>query len=276
MTWTLSNQTTQQELERIFTRDGVGFDAAGFCDTPGFLEREQRDPRYLELYARYVEARAYDAAYLDDARQKITAVAEGVRAAVEADGRQGACVDASGMIGRMLDRLGIWNYVAKSTLTIDFPAAAGLSPRYFWSFDHGKFAAPHAFVIAPPFYVVDVTARYQGYDSRRAALVPARVLADTFEAARWQPEDLANHDLLEELHRRRIPFDVFLARQNPGMVTMLAQLPTRLVRSEGTSLKYAIVAVGGYIEPLEDITGYRPGGRTALQIFEQDVLPALD
>jgi len=275
MTWDLSNQATQQDLERIFTRDGVGFDASGFCDTPEFLACEQRDPRYLELYARYVEAKAYDATYLAEARQKITTVAGAVRAAVEADGRLGACVDASMMIGRMLDRLSVWNYVAKSTLTIDFPATSGLSSRYFWAFNHSQVAAPHAIVVAPPFYVVDVTVRYQGYDSRRAALVPARVLADTFEAARWQPEDIAPHDLLDELRRQRMRFDVLLAQQNPDMASVLTQLPTRLVRWDGTSLKYAVVAVGGSIEPLEGITGYCPGGRTALQIFEQDVLPAL-
>jgi hypothetical protein len=34
----------------------------------------------------------------------------------------GACVHASGMVARMLDRLNIWNFVAKATLTITLGA----------------------------------------------------------------------------------------------------------------------------------------------------------
>jgi hypothetical protein len=40
-------------------------------------------------------------------------------------------------------------------------------------------------------------------------------------------------------------------------------------------LKYVVVAVGGTIEPLEEITGYKPSERTALQIFEQDIAPLI-
>lgn len=275
MPWVLSNEKTQRELEQIFQRDGIVFSTAGFCDSMEFLKQEQRDLRYLELYARYVEAKHYDERYLADVGRKIAIVSEAVRASVEMDGRQGACVDASGIVGRMLDKLGIWNYVAKACLTIDFPVASGLSSRYFWSFDHGQFAAPHAIVVAPPYYVVDATIKYQAYDARRAALVPKIVLSESFESTQWLPEDLANHDFLEALNRRRIKFGEFLLRQNPGMAAVLEQLPTRSVIFGGTSLRYAIVAVGGTIEPLEGITGYKPGGRTALAIFEQDVLPKL-
>lgn len=275
MPWSLSNAETQRSLEQAFERDGITFTTAGFCDSPEFLAREQDDAHYLELYARYVESRAYDETYLADAKRKIEVVAEAVRAAVDADGRLGACVDASGMIGRMLDKLGVWNYVAKATLTVNFPAASGLSPRYFWSFDYGQFAAPHAIVIAPPYYVIDATVRYQPYSQRRAALIPTLVLADHFQAAQWCPEDLANHDLLAELDRRHISFNEFLLRQAPGMASILAQLPPRSVIADQTELKYAIVAVGGTVEPLEGITGYRPSGRTALTIFQQDVEPKL-
>jgi hypothetical protein len=275
MPWVLSNEQTQRDLERSFERDGVSFSDAGFYDSPEFLVQERRNARYLELYARYVEARTYDEAYLADAEGKVSVVADAVRAAVETDGRLGACVDASGMIGRMLDRGGVCNYGANATLTIDFPEATGLSPRYFWAFDHGQFAAPHAVVIAPPYYVVDATVKYQPYDARRDALVPSIVLADTFQRAQWSPEDLANHDLLEELERHRLRFEDFLSRQNPGMAAVVEQLPTRVVMHGQTQLKYAVVAVGGTVEPLEGITGYQPSGRTALTIFEEDVLPRL-
>jgi hypothetical protein len=55
------------------------------------------------------------------------------------------------------------------------------------------------------------------------------------------------------------------------MVEVARELPPREVRVGDTRFKYVIVAVGGTIEPLEEITGYRPSGRTALEIFERDV-----
>ncbi|CAG9169713.1 hypothetical protein [Cupriavidus pinatubonensis] len=276
MPWTLSDAAKQSELERTFQRHGIAFGAPGFYDDPNFLAREQRDPRYLELYARYVEARAYDEAYLADARRKIDVAAEVLRSEVERDGRLGACVDVSGMLGRMLDRLGVWNYVAKATLTIQFPAGSGLTPRYFWSFDVGEFAAPHAIVIAPPYYVVDVTAKLQHYDRQRAQLLPQMVLAENFKAANWRPEDLANHELLAHLQRHRISFDRFLQQQNPGMASVMEHLLPRAFTFGETRLKYVIVAVGGTIEPLEGITGYKPNGRTAQTIFDSDILPRID
>jgi hypothetical protein len=53
-------------------------------------------------------------------------------------------------------------------------------------------------------------------------------------------------------------------------------LRPREVAVDGTTLIYVVVvAIGGTIEQLEGITGYKPAGRTALQILEQDILPGL-
>lgn len=273
--WALTNEATQRSLERVFERDRIEFREVGFYDSSEFLRREQHDPRYLELYARYVEARSYDAGYLAEARRKVAIVTEAVRASVEKDGRLGACVDASGMIGRMLDRLGVWNYVAKSTLTIEFPVSSALSPRYFWAIDHGEFTAPHAVVVAPPYYIVDATVRYQAYDARRALLVPNVVLADEFLHDQWRPEDIANHELVNAIRNRRIKFSEFFARSYPDMSALLSQLPARKFVFNGVSLRYAIVAIGGTIDPLEKIVGYKPSGRTAQMIFNDDVAPLL-
>jgi hypothetical protein len=72
-----------------------------------------------------------------------------------------------------------------------------------------------------------------------------------------------------------ITFDAFLQRQNPSMGDVMCALPPRQIKSGDTMLKYVVVAVGGTIEPLEEITGYKPSERTALQIFEQDIAPLI-
>lgn len=77
----------------------------------------------------------------------------------------------------MLDRLNIWNYVAKATLTITFGTGSH-EPQYFWVLDEGNFVASHAIVVALPFGVVDVTVKHQPYPPNVAALVPDVVVAD--------------------------------------------------------------------------------------------------
>ena len=275
MPWPLSNVQERRRLERAFSNRNIPFDAPGFYDHPTFLMQERLDSRFLELYARYVEARPYDDGYLADAATKIDIAANALTLAVKADGRLGACVDASGMLGRMLDRLGVWNYVAKATLTITFPSDSGITDRYFWSFDEGSFAAPHAIVVAPPFGVVDVTVRHQVYDGCEGDYLPPFVMARDWLSAKWTPEDLANPEIRTALRMQGMSFDTFLQRQNPSMGDVMRALPPRQVNLGDTRLKYVVVAVGGTIEPLEAITGYKPCERTALQIFEQDIAPLI-
>jgi hypothetical protein len=273
--WPLSDSSVQKKLERAFRNRSIDYSKPGFCDQEAFLRVERQDHRFLETYAQFVEARAYDEPYLSDARQKIDAVAEVMRAAVAQDGRLGACVDASGMVGRMLDRLNIWNYVAKSTLTITFEQS-GHDPQYFWALDDRQFVAPHAIVVAPPYAVVDVTVKHQPYPTSKGILIPDLVLADQFEQTNWSAEDLANptirHIAIQSGFRQ---FREFLARRHPEMLEVMAALPARLVRTGDITLKYVIVAIGGFVEPLDHVRGYQPCGKTALELFEQQVVPRL-
>ncbi|AZC39401.1 hypothetical protein [Pseudomonas chlororaphis] len=276
MSWKLSNSALEQQLERLFQKDGIDFGTPGFYDEPNFLKNEQRDPRYLENYARYVEARSYEADYLTEAKRKIDIAVQVLFAAVKKDGRLGACVDVSGMLGRMLDRLGIWNYVATTTLTIEFPVSADRPPQHFWTFDVGSFTAAHAIVVAPPFCVVDVTAALQAYERPVLNFLPNFIVSETFTSASWKPEDLMNHQMLRSIPLQFGNFDTFLKRTNPQMLSVMKALPARQVSHGETTLKYVIVAVGGTIEPLEGVVGYKPCGRTALTIFDQDILPLVE
>ncbi|WP_339547220.1 hypothetical protein [Pseudomonas sp. RA_35y_Pfl2_P32] len=276
MSWKLSNNALEQQLEKLFHKDEIDFGKPGFYDEPNFLKNEERDPRYLENYARYVEARAYDTNYLTEAKRKIEIAVQVLFSAVKKDGRLGACVDVSGMLGRMLDRLGIWNYVATTTLTIDFPASADRPPQHFWTFDVRSFTAAHAIVVAPPFYVVDVTAALQAYERPVLNFLPNFIVSETFTSASWKPEDLMNHQMLRSIPLQFGNFNNFLKRTNPQMLSVMNALPARQVSHGETTLRYVIVAVGGTIEPLEGVVGYKPCGRTALTIFDQDILPLVE
>jgi hypothetical protein len=272
--WPLSDASAQKQLERAFRNRSIDFGKPGFCDEGPFLKAERQDARFLETYARYVEVRHYDDSYLATARPKIELVAEAVRSAVASDGGIGACVHASGMVARMLDRLNIWNYVAKATLTITFGAGTH-EPQYFRVLDKGNFVASHAIVVAPPFGVVDVTVKHQPYPPGIAALVPDIVVADQFERTSWTADDLANPDRQLAVSAMGIRFEDYLKRVEPQMLEVMSALPARLVQAGSVELKYVPVAIGGFVEQLEELTGYQPCGRTAMDIFETDVRPKL-
>src|SRR5690242_9743445 len=99
------------ELTAFFNDLGLAAPRPGFYDAPEFIAQEQQDPRMLELYAAYVEARPYDATYLANATALVHRLASFMAERLQRDGRLGACADASGVALRILEREGVWAYM---------------------------------------------------------------------------------------------------------------------------------------------------------------------
>ena len=178
MSWSGSNTDVEKQLTDLFHKHGIDCSKPGFCDDPNFLKLEQKDPRFLENYALYVQSKCYEADYLEKAERAIRICAEKLYDAISKDGRLGACVDASTMLSRMLDELGIWSYVTNSTVKTSFPKNTGIKPIWFWVPHQGSgMAAAHSVVVAPPFEIVDLTLKMQPYESGVAQHIPEIVFA---------------------------------------------------------------------------------------------------
>ncbi len=276
--WSLSNTTAQHELENWFTQRGMEPSMPGLHDTLAFLQAEQRDSRALNQVARLVEARSYTADELGEAERKIRVAAQAIANRVARDQRQGLCVVASGVLSRMLDELGVWNYTAKSNLTIHFPRSVSPEPRYFYSIDHGQFAAPHAIVVAPPFAVVDVTVKHQFYDEDAMRhWLPSTVMAKETRPYQVTSMELVSPSVRAELLKHGMTVERYLAQEKSDMLELMRHLPSREVTLEGGRLAYGVVAVGGYQERLRDLHGANCSidGLTPIEIYERDVLPKL-
>jgi hypothetical protein len=102
---------TKDELEAVFGRFGIDFSRPGFYDSPEFRANEENDPDFIATYAQYVDSLNFTDNYLKHARQRALAAAEFMFAEIGRDGKKGACIDASGVLQRILDREGIWNYL---------------------------------------------------------------------------------------------------------------------------------------------------------------------
>ncbi len=276
--WPLTNASTQRQIEAWFAQRGIDPSRPGLHDTPQFLAAEAQDPKALNLVARLVEARSYSLDELAQAEQKILIAAQAVANRVAGDGRHGLCVVASGILSRMLDVLGIWNYTAKTNLTIHFPRAVSAEPRHFYSIDEGNFVAPHAIVVTPPFSVVDVTVKHQFYDAAPMALwLPSMVAAKGFRPYRLTLAELVSPSAQAEMAMNGDTIEQYLSRDRGNMLDFMKQIPAREVSLDGGRLGYGLVAAGGYQEQLADLNSEHCSidGLTPLEIFEQDVLPQL-
>ena len=116
--------------------------------------------------------RPRDDAYNQHVRDVVPRLTEMLAAALLSDGMEGGCVAASGMMSRMLDRLGVWSFGVAGCLTLE------VKTRSLWrglatvdDLDFPDAALGHSWVIAPPYHVVDASLMVQrwGWGASRLA-----------------------------------------------------------------------------------------------------------
>ena len=64
-----------QRLQGDFADARIPTGSPGFYEDRGFIRREQKDPAYLDNYARFVDWQPYTSAYLETAEQAVYVVA---------------------------------------------------------------------------------------------------------------------------------------------------------------------------------------------------------
>ena len=273
MKWLNSNANKTKKLTTLFSNLGIDFSYPAFCDSDEFLNQERKDSTFLEYYALYVEHKDYSDQYLNEAKRKIEICSTIFHEILKADGRMGACVDASSIFARMLDELGVWNYVTKSTVKIEFPEKSGFGPEYFWLPTDERIFAGHSIVVAPPFGVIDLTIKNQEYIDGKGDLLPEKIVSSSFSLGNWTPEDILSPEVRMMMKMQRIEPLKHIKLYDSAMFNVLNTFPCRVVEEKGCTFKFITVAVGGSVFKLKDIDNYKPTGRLAIDIFEKDILP---
>jgi hypothetical protein len=118
--------TLQSEFEAL----GVNTELVGFYDDLAFLKAEQTNTRLLEKYARWVALRPRSPDYEARARTTVPRLASIIERRIEKDGLRGSCLNVSAMISRMLDRLGIWNFVHRGAFTVSIVGRNDVATAY--------------------------------------------------------------------------------------------------------------------------------------------------
>ena len=253
----------------------VGIDTTqlGFYDQPCTLE-----PKILrELYARWVMLRPRDEAYNARVREVVPKLCRLIIKAFEADNWHGGCVEASSMMSRMLDRLGIWSFSVLGSTTFEVQSqnlCCGFYKHDFQDFQDAVLG--HAWVVVPPYGVVDATVVLQqwGRDPITKYL-PEFVAAENIRPIVPKVLDVLSWRYREYFSQLDGEFDDHLhLRLEPELLTFGTIFPA--VEIDYGLLKVRYVAMQTFLSegPLESINAGGVIGRNGGQIWETDVAPA--
>lgn len=265
-------------LTGMFRSDGVNTDEFSFYDQAAFLEQEKSQPTYLVNYAKWVMLRPADDVYRARVRSIVPRLAQLISRSLIEDQWEGPCIVATALMTRMLDRLKIWSYgvVGSATFTVEEQSIW----RGLHSIDYKDFpdaAVGHAWVCAPPYFVVDASASLQRWgDDPIRHFIPQTILDDTGVRTRPLVSDVVSPRVRSEFAIKEGREDRNLHyRLESGLQAFGKDFPAIKTASGPLTVKYIPVAIRQTDTELEDINRNGQIGRTGRELWEEVVKPEL-
>ena len=170
-----------QNIVEAFERFHVQYDELGFWNQPQY-KKWFNDT--MEEYAFFVNLQPYSRDYIKRSRLIIQQVCSLLYDQLERDlDNIGQCIPVSKMLASILEKEGIWNYQVIGKVQIDFSSELNRPSIYpsMSPFDDG-----HAWVVAPPFGVIDLTIKHQHYPRGLSEYIPEVVM---YEPKQWFEQD---------------------------------------------------------------------------------------
>ncbi|RYG46896.1 hypothetical protein EON79_08870 [bacterium] len=238
-----------QELRDDLRRRGIDVDRPGFYEAPAFREAFRFD-----TYAEFVRHQPYSEEYLAFARAEVERLTFFLHARIRDFGRMGACVDASELMHRILERRGVWCFTVKGGMTIHYRAAdRHLPDGYYWPWSlNPDLAAGHAWVWAPPYRIIDSTIRLEPYFDGEEKLLPEVVLQTEGRPGEVEAVDIMMADEFWTLTGQELTLEA-IARRDPNLLPEIARWGVRLCDYPECIVKYVPCAVSAPLYRLEEM-----------------------
>lgn len=273
----MTSAKTYNHLRELFSELGIPTDVPGFYDNPAFTAVEKEHPQFLQAYAEFVHTRPLDDGYASNVRRVVNIVAPALNEELVLDGRIGACIDLSMVLSRILEDEGIWNYMVKGALTIEYPRNSGYGNTYFWPVDVTNPKAGHVWVCAPPYSVIDLTIHQQPFKGKRQKYIPDFIVIESNEFTKPSIFDICSLEVLEQLAMDGHAIgDETLFRKMPHLRDFFLSFPATLVRVKGTIFKYIPCAISASDAPLKEITALSLRGKTGYEIYQEKLKVLLE
>jgi hypothetical protein len=268
-----------QQLQAEFAAAGINTDKPGFYEDFQFIRQERKDPTYLDHYARFVNLREYRRGYLEHVDQVVHIVAAELQLALQEDANADSYAEVPRVLSRILEREGIWNYIVRGALNVAFPTEAGFEPSAFWAVDRPSPTAPdggYFWVCSPPFHVIDLSVGVLQYPRPVVHLVPRLILGDAAEECEALAGEILSPAAIADIREEGLSLEEGLDRLAPEYRSRFApDFPAHVVRREGTQFKYIPTGVLVAEEPLEQLHHFTSKGRSASQLYDQQIRPRL-
>lgn len=264
-----------QSVEDELRSHGIDTAQYGFYDQQAFLEQERTDGQFLEKYAHWVNTRPRTEDY--DARTRIIVpkLANFMADLFEGEGMQRSCVHASSMIPRILDRMGVWSFgltgsfVAEVTVADLWRGQASCDVEDFPGAQRG-----HAWVVAPPFVIIDATIRLQNpQGDPMNDYLPEIIAVEDAPLTKPTVDDVVSAELRHAYAQHEGRADSQLHhRLVPQLRRFSQNFPSRQLMVGQATLRYIPTAVRVSDLPLEEINGAAER-LTGAEVWNEHIVP---
>ncbi|MFQ5568365.1 MAG: hypothetical protein ACE5G0_01745 [Rhodothermales bacterium] len=263
------HEPTLREIIGAWKCEGLPIHSPGFYDHPRYVRAEQAKPGYITTYARYVRDKFYNTPYLDRSEAVVRAAASVVSDEIREDGRSNLCVAACKVLAKMLEREGVWNYIVVGGCSVSFHIGPRQLTRSFFPFDVRPVDAAHAWVVAPPFRIIDLTLRQQRYPGPAHAYVPEQVLARRTSTDTVDAHEVCAPALLRGLRLNGLEDDDILDRLLAPFKHCISVFPPEVVHADSAAVKYVPIRIITPEGDLDRLRRLRINGKTPERLYQR-------
>lgn len=272
----IKNSIKYEDLIKDFEKRDIPFDTPGFYDHPNFMQVEEKNASYLSNYAKFVDYRPREQSYDDYVKHAVPLVAKFFQSKFIEHGGLKPDTSVAALISKTLEKMNIWNYVVKGSMTLNFPAESKIDTRYYWSLDHDGFKTAHVWLVAPPFYVIDVALSLHTFSEVEADYLPPLICDRANNIVEAEIEDVISEGYCSHLQNINVPRSDYFAVISPQTEKFMNVFPAREVLSENTKIKYIPVSASAPDVPFEQMTSIRFQGHTAFELYENEIKGLVD
>lgn len=269
----LTEYKSFEEIEKLFKESGISVDNPGFYDHPKFLELENENPKILELYAKYVQGKPRTEEYNKKIIKLVPYICDLYYRFLARTDRTGASSDMSLTISQVLNRFGIWNYVAMGATTHVFPKERSKQKYYTYAVDIAeKNKIPgYAWVVAPPFYVVDSAISAQGFPSHLNPFLEEIVCDAAATITETSNREVFCPEVFEQMARENTISIQYPSINNRSRIPFHKEFPARELYSNEVKIKYIPMSIQAPEGSFEEAKNLDFNGKTSFDIFKTEL-----
>ncbi|GJM04322.1 MAG: hypothetical protein DHS20C09_03130 [marine bacterium B5-7] len=267
----IKNSIKYEDLINDFEGRNIPFDTPGFYDHPNFMQVEEKNASYLSNYAKFVDDRPREQSYDDYVKHTVPSVAKIFSKKFIEHGDLKPDTSVVALVSKALEKMNIWNYVVRGSITLNFPAESGINTRYFFSLDHDGFKTAHVWLVVPPFYIVDITLSLHPFSEAETSYIAPLICAEENNIIEPEIEDVISEGYCAHLKNINVPRSDYFSVISPQTEKFLSVFPSREVISDELKIKYIPISVSAPDVPFEQMTAIRFAGQTASDIYENEI-----